>query len=342
MINYITKYGIHVFAYDPSAQPANNTEASGLSAGMSEFYSKRLLERALPNLVFAQFGEKETIPANQGKTINWRKFLAYGKASVLVEGVTPDPTNVTEEKVEASVIQVGGFTPFTDLVSMTHLDLRIAELVDLHSEQAALTIDSLVRDELCTSTNYIYAPIVSGNTTTEVTSRANITKDAKLTPEVLAKAATFLRKQNAPTIDGTHYAMVVSPSVYHDLLVNKDWIDYVKYKNPENIYKGEIGSLYGFRFFLSTNAKVTKDGASKAAVYDCIALGKNAFKVCDVAGQGIEVIVKPITSGGSDNPLNQRGTVGFKLAAFACKITQPGRVCHVICGSSFSDIDEAN
>lgn len=342
MINYITKYGLHVFAYDPSAQPANNTAATELSAGMTEFYSKRLLERALPSLVYAQFGEKESIPANQGKTINWRKFLSYGKASVLVEGVAPDPTKVNEEKVEASVIQVGGFTPFTDLVSMTHLDLRIAELVDLHSEQAALTIDSLVRDELCTSTNYIYAPIVSGDSTTEVTTRANITKDAKLTPAVLAQASTFLRKQNAPTIDGTHYAMVVHPSVAHDLLTNSDWIDYQKYKNPENIYKGEIGTLYGFRFFLSTNAKVTKDGASKAAVYDCIALGKNAFKVCDVAGQGVEVIVKPISAGGADNPLNQKGTVGWKLAAFACKITQPGRICHVICGSSFSGIDEAN
>ena len=218
MINYITKYGLHVFAYDPSAQPANNTEATELSAGMASFYSKRLLERALPSLVFAQFGEKESIGANQGKTINWRKFLSYGKASVLVEGVTPDPTKVNEEKVEASVIQVGGFTPYTDLVSMTHLDLRIAEIVDLHSEQAALTIDSLVRDELCTSSNYIYAPIVSGDNTTAVTSRANVTKDAKLTPAVLAQASTFLRKQNAPTIDGTHYAMVVHPSVAHDLI----------------------------------------------------------------------------------------------------------------------------
>lgn len=343
MINYITKYGLYVFAYDPSAQPANNTTATELSAGMAEFYSKRLLSRALPSLVFAQFASKETIPANQGKTINWRKFLSFGKASQLVEGVVPDPTKVYEEKVEASVIQVGGFSPYTDLVSMTHLDLRIAELVDLHSEQAALTIDSLVRDELCTSTNIIYAPIVSGDATTEVTSRANITKDAKLTPEVIAKVTTFLRKQNAPTIDGTHYALVVHPSVSFDLLTNPNWISIHSYKNPENIYNGEIGTLYGCRFFESTNVKVTKDGASKAAVYDCIALGKEAFKMCDVAGQGIEVIVKPITAGGAaDNPLNQKGSVGFKLAAFACKITQPGRICRVVCGSSFSGIDEAN
>lgn len=341
-LNYITMYGLFVFAYNPQSVPTANTAAEGLSAGMTEFYSKRMLERTLPNLVYHQFGEKETIPANQGKKINWRRFLSYRAATALVEGVTPDPTNPVQESIEAAVIQLGAFTTFTDLVSMTHLDLRIAELVDLHSEQAALTVDEQVRNELCTSTNYLYAPIVNGDTVTEVTTRSNITAKAKLTPDVIARAATFLRKQNAPTIDGTHYAMVVHPSVAHDIMTDENWIDYQKYANPENIYKGELGTLYGFRFFQSTQARVTKDGANNAAVYDCIALGKNAFKVCDVAGSGIEIIVKPITAGGVDNPLNQRGSVAWKLAAFACKITYPGRICHVVCGSSFSDIDEAN
>lgn len=342
-INYISEYGLFVFAYDPQAVPTANTGSSNLAPGMAEFYSKRMLERTLPNLVYHQFGEKETITENAGKTINWRRFLSYQPADVLQEGITPDPSNPVQEKISVTVIQLGAFTPFTDLVSMTHIDLRITELVDLHSEQAALTVDKQVRDELCTSTNIIYAPIVADDgSKTTVTSRASITANAKLTPEVIAQASTFLRKQNAPTIDGTHYAMIVHPSVAHDIMTNKDWIDYQKYANPDNIYKGEIGTLYGFRFFLSTQARVTKDGASKAAVYDCISLGKNAFKVCDIAGKGIEIIVKPITSGGSDNPLNQRGSVAWKLAAFACKITYPGRICHVVCGSSFSGIDAEN
>lgn len=342
IINYISRYGIYIFAYDPQAQPAANTGSEGLSAGMTEFYSKRLLERALPNLVFQQFGEKETIGRSQGKQIQWRRFVSYKAASVLVEGVTPDPENPTQEKVTASVIQVGAFTPYTDLVDLTHIDPIISELVDLHSEQAAITVDGLIRDELCTGSNILYAPIVDGGTVTPITSRSSITAKAKLTAQLCAKAASILRKKNVPTIDGANYAMIVHPSVEHDLLTDPNWIDVQKYKNPEHIYNGELGKLYKFRFFSSSQVRVTKDGASNAAVYDNVALGKNAFKVVDVAGGGIEMILKPITSGGPENPLNQRGTVGWKLAAFACKITYPDRVLRVVTGSSDSDIDTAN
>lgn len=341
-VNYISRYGIHVFAYDPQAKPTAHTGSEGLSAGMTEFYAKRLLERSLPNLIFQQFGEKETIGRSQGKQIQWRKFLSYQKASTLVEGVTPDPENPVQEKITAAVIQVGAFTPYTDLVDLTHIDPIISELVDLHSEQAAITIDGLVRDELCTSTNILYAPIIDGDTTTPVTSRSNISSKAKITAALCAKAASILRKKNVPTIDGANYAMLVHPSVEHDLLTDPNWIDVQKYKNPENIYNGELGKLYKFRFFSSSQVRVTKDGANSAAVYDNIALGKNAFKVVDVAGGGIEMILKPITSGGADNPLNQRGSVGWKLAAFACKITYPDRVLRVVTGSSDSDIDTAN
>lgn len=341
-INFITKYGLYVFAYDPQAQPAANTGSDGLSPGMKEFYSKRMLERTLPNLVFQQFGEKESIPRNQGKSISWRRFLSYKAATVLVEGVTPDPTNPTEEKIVAAVIQTGAFTPFTDLVDLTHVDPLISEFVDLHSEQAALTVDTLVRNELCTSTNVYYAPIVDAGVVTPITTRGNVTAKAKFTPAVAAKAASILRKKNVPTIDGKNYAMLVHPSIEHDLITDPNWIDYQKYANPENIYQGEIGKLYKFRFFTSSQIRVTKDGADGCAVYDNIALGKNAFKVVDVAGGGIEIIVKPTTAGGADNPLNQRGSVGWKLAAFACKITHPDRVLVVVTGSSDSEIDEAN
>lgn len=336
-INFITKFGLFVFAL---AAPAATTTSEGLTPGMKEFYSKMLVERMLPNLVYQQFGEEETIPENQGKTINWRQFLSYKAASVLTEGVTPDPMNPIQQKTVANVVQLGSLTTYSDFVSFTHVDPLISELVALHSEQAALTVDEQVRNELCTSANYIYAPIVDGDAKLPITTRDSVTPNAKLTPEVIAQAATFLRKQNAPTIDGSHYAMIIHPSVAHDLMLNKDWIEYQKYANPENIYKGEIGTLFQFRFFLSTQARITKDGAEGAAVYDSIALGKNAFKVCKM--KGVEVIVKSLESGGVENGLNQQGSVGWKLRAFACKITRPGCICHIVSGSSFSDVDEAN
>ena len=56
------------------AQPANHTGATGMSAEMKTYYEKRLLDQAEPLLVHDQFGDKYPIPANNGKTIEFRKY----------------------------------------------------------------------------------------------------------------------------------------------------------------------------------------------------------------------------------------------------------------------------
>ena len=350
-INYIAIYGLSVFAYNPQSAPGNNTGSSTLTDEMTKFYSKRLIERMLPNLVFYQFGEKEPIPRNSGKTINWRHFNSYAPASTLTEGVTPDPTTLTVTSVSVTVVQLGAFTPYTDLLEMTAIDPVVAEISSLHAEQAALTIDTQVRNELTTSTSVTqvrYAPIIGTSGNTEVTARGSITDAAKLTVDVVANVVTDLRRANAPTIDGTNYAMIIHPSVAHDLMRDKEWIEASKYtENVDHIYKGEIGMIYGMRFFQTTRAKVTLDGAkigsteNKYATYDCIALGKDAFKVCDI-GKGVEVFVKQLGSGGTSDPLNQRATIGWKAAAFAVKVVRPACIVRVVCGSSNGTKDTAN
>ena len=62
-------------------QNVQTTGSSELSAEMKTFYSKLLIERAKANLVHAQFGEKESLPKNGGKTIEWREFSAFPKAT---------------------------------------------------------------------------------------------------------------------------------------------------------------------------------------------------------------------------------------------------------------------
>ncbi len=54
-------------------------------------------------------------------------------------------------------------------------------------------------------------------------------------------------------------------------------------------------------------------------VYQTVVFGQEAYGLIDVGGHGIESIIKPIGQAGFD-PLNQRGTVGAKVKAFACKV----------------------
>ena len=58
-------------------------------------------------------------------------------------------------------------------------------------------------------------------------------------------------------------------------------------------------------------------------VYSTLVYGADAFGSIELAGGGnVEVISKPAGSSGSDDPLNQRGTLGWKVKGFCAVILQ--------------------
>lgn len=75
----------------------------------------------------------------------------------------------------------------------------------------------------------------------------------------------------------------------------------------------------------------TKDaGAPEAGTYvspsvhATLVFGADAYGVIDVDGKGtMETIIKPQGSAGATDPLNQRGTVGAKVAAYTAKVLNP-------------------
>ena len=60
-------------------------------------------------------------------------------------------------------------------------------------------------------------------------------------------------------------------------------------------------------------------GALGADVYSTLFIADDAYGTTQVTGGGLQHIVKPLGSGGSSDPLDQRGTVGWK-ALKAAKI----------------------
>ncbi len=65
------------------------------------------------------------------------------------------------------------------------------------------------------------------------------------------------------------------------------------------------------------------DNTSKTAadVHSTLIFGKDAYGMVDVAGSGaLQIIIKPHGSAGTSDPLDQRATVGAKVAAYAAKI----------------------
>ena len=66
-------------------------------------------------------------------------------------------------------------------------------------------------------------------------------------------------------------------------------------------------------------------GGNSVDVHASIIYGQNAFGCVKLGGKGkpnIRIIVKELGSSGTDDPLNQRGTIAWKVPFFACAVLQ--------------------
>lgn len=310
--------------------PLNTTTSSGMTAEMKTFYSKYLIENAKPALVYDQFGQKHNIPKNGGKTIEFRKYSPLPKATTpLTEGVTPAGKALTVSTVTATVKQYGDFVPLTDMLLLTAIDNNLVQSLDLLGAQAGATLDTVTREILMGGTSVQYAE-------GQVTSRATLTAEHKLTVKAVRLAARFLKKQNAPKIDGG-YVAIIHPDIAYDIQDDPDWKEWNKYTTSDKMFQGEIGKIANVRFVETTEAKIfTKAGASNQDVYATLVLGANAYGTTNIEGGGLETIVKQLGSGGTEDPLNQRGTAGWKATKTAVRLVEQFMV-RVETGSSFSD-----
>lgn len=330
-------FDIQMFA---AGDVVNATTSAELSPEMKTFYEKTLITLAGPRLVHEQFGQKKPIPKNGGKTIEFRKFSKLPKAlNPITEGVTPTGNKLNVTAVTATVDQYGDYIEQTDLLELTAIDNTIVEATKELSDQAGLTLDTVVRNELCAGTNVMYAPSVDADgNETEITSRSALTMNCKLRVKDVFQAAAELKAVNAPKIDGC-YVAIIHPYVAYDLMqeAGDQWMDIHKYSHPENIFRGEIGQLGGVRFVESTEAKIIKE--SELAVFCTLFLGANAYGVTDIEGGGLEHIVKQ--KGYGNDPLNQRSSVGWKATKVAKRLLEEYLIRFESC-SAFSTKAEEN
>ena len=284
------------------------TLTEGLSAEMKTFYDMTLIDEAAPALVHDQFGQKRPIPKNGGKVIEFRKFAPLTKAlTPLTEGVTPEGKSLDVTTITAEVSQYGDFNTMSDMLELTAIDNVVVEALKLLGRQGGATLDTVVRNILHTGTNVMYCPKVADDgSETAVNSRSALDNTSKLTVKVIQKAVAKLRAQNAPTISGK-YVAIIHPYAAYDLMRDKEWIDAHKYAQPENMYEGEIGEIAGVRFVQTTEAKIYEGG-----VFGTLIFGEGAYGNTEIAGGGMETIVKQKGSAGTADPLNQRSSVGWK------------------------------
>ena len=340
-----------------AASPSTNT----LAPELKTFYDTELLENARTEMFYAQFGRKQRLPKNGGTTIEWRKFNTFDRASELKEGVIPTGQQFGSSSLTASISQYGTYTSITDKLEMRAYDNVILAATEEMGASAAATQETLIRDALLVGTNVMYCDNIDSNgnvistPTTPATMGAgggdkNSDGWAMLTPTMVNKAVTKMKKDRVPRINGKYYA-VIHPSVAYDLRQSKEWIEVHKYAATSEIFNGEIGELHGCRFIEDTFAPIlggsyiysgstTYKNKSNGVTYATYFFGKDGFGIVDPEGGGLEMIIHDKDEIGG--PLNQFSTIGYKFETNGATILYPERVLRVMSVSSYSATDEEN
>lgn len=351
--NYTNAYTGAAVAADPST----NT----LAPELKTFYDTELLENARTEMFYAQFGRKQRLPKNGGTTIEWRKFNTFARASELKEGVIPTGQQFGSSSLTASISQYGTYTSITDKLEMRAYDNVILAATEEMGASAAATQETLIRNALLVGTNVMYCDNVdvNGNVLSTPTTPATMGAGggssnsdgwALLTPTMVNKAVTKMKKDRVPRINGKYYA-VIHPSVAYDLRQSKEWIEVHKYAATSEIFNGEIGELHGCRFIEDTFAPIlggsyiysgstTYKNKSNGVTYATYFFGKDGFGIVDPEGGGLEMIIHDKDEIGG--PLNQFSTIGYKFETNGATILYPERVLRVMSVSSYSATDEEN
>ena len=333
----------------------NVTTQSGsgasLTAEMKTFYSNNLIDLAEPELVHDQFGQKHPIPKNGGKTIEFRKYSSLPKATTaLTEGVTPNGQSLNVTTLTATVSQYGGYVTLSDVLLLAAIDNNLMQASKLLASQAGRTLDTITREVLNGGTNVYYCASGVTDKANLVGGSATASDNNTLTVDDIRRAVRKLKTMNTPKINGG-YVAIIHPDVSYDLMSDPEWQRPHEYVDTDNIYAGEIGRIAGCRFVETTEAKVWKkaakdkssgtaeagDGSTKGwDVYSTLVLGADAYGVTEITGGGLQMIIKQLGSAGTEDPLDQRATAGWKAIKVAERLVEEYMI-RVMSVSSFND-----
>jgi len=305
-----------------------NTTTTQIPAEVSAFYNKNLLTRVTPLFLHRNWSQIANIPRKSGTVVvKFRRYANLSAATTpLSEGITPAGSQLSVTDITATVNQYGDFVTVTDVLDYTTEDPELTYAGEVLGDQAGDTLDQVTRDVLAAGTA-AYLP-------STYTLRSQITTSDLISVTLVQKVVRALKNNNArkmtTMVDASTginttplqpcFVGIVHPNVAYTLKGLTGWTSVEKYASTKTIMEGEIGALDEVRFVETTNAKVfSASGASGQDIYGTIILAMHAYGTTEITGETLKNIIKPLGSGGTADPLDQRATSGWK-ATFIAKI----------------------
>jgi N4-gp56 family major capsid protein len=257
-----------------------------------------------------QFGDKDPIPSNSSKTIQFNrleKLTTSVTPTQLIEGVMPDAVGLQMSQFTAVAEQYGIILRLSDLAELTSKHDVVGRALYVLGLHAAETYDILIFNVLSVTSGTIYRPNGKLSSATETAS------DKLGYVDMTALHANLMDSGARPFDDGD-YVLVVAPQVNAALLQDPDYKASNQFGKPERIWRGEVNELTGFRV-VKTNApgfapvlQTTSGYANK--LYYSFAIGRNAYQISDL--QNLRVYAA--APGGQTDVLQQNRKIGYKFA----------------------------
>lgn len=290
-------------------------KTTDIPESIGKYYDKALLELLRHKMqMHLKFAQKRPMPKNSGDTISFRSITKLEPALIpLTEGVTPDGNSISMNEITAQTEQYGDYIEFSDKIDFVAIDPVMLEYITELADQAKETLDILGRNALNTGTNVMYA---GGKAT-----RATLAEGDVLTVTDVRKVVRFFRKNYIKPIQGAggDYACIIGPDTEFDFFDDPQFRQIADYGgNVKPLLDNEVGKFHNVRFFMTPNAEIFEgEGAGGVDVHTAIFLGKDAYGITEIKGEGsVKSLIKALGSGGTTDPLNQRQTAGWKVNAF--------------------------
>jgi N4-gp56 family major capsid protein len=231
--------------------------------------------------------------------------------AALTEGVTPDGHTNVVKTVTAVPVQLGDYSIISDVLDVETLLPIIAAQGRELANNAGRLIDEFIQDTLANSSiGVMYA----GN----ATARADLTAADTMDLDLILKACTYLSTQGQT---GERFKIIMHPNVFLDYAKSSStntWLNKLIYEDFKGVKDGFVTAGVNYDIYVSANVKPFEvAGDTPFQVWPTYAFRDGAYGVGTL--QNLQTFYKPFGAAGTEDPLNQRATVGWKCM-YGCAV----------------------
>jgi len=305
--------------------------APGISQRTEVYAERTMLKHAEPVMVLEKTGKALKMPKNKSDTVKYRRPVPFDAATTpLQEGVTPPSSRFRYEDVTATLTQYGNLATITDKIADHHEDPVLNDMSMMMGENAGNTFELLNFGVLRGGTSVFYQ---NGTARTDVNTALTQGKQRAVTRFLLAQKADLITRTIDPSPNfGTRAVEAAYVAIGHtdlgaDIRNLPGFTPVAEYGSMKPISPREIGACEDVRYILSQDLPSFPDaggaagsmittGGTLADVYSLLFFGQDAWGHVSLRGdsdmQAIEPTIIQVGQKTKDDPLGQRGYVGWK------------------------------